>query len=211
MDPLYCVLLGLAVFLEIFIELGGGALFGFSNDNAIPEGGSKAKESVQTILATEIHSWPEFKKQAQWSRWANRILECVQKYKEGLALAFTPKLNAALKRIITYQRDADGKLISDGSLTIWKQPEGEPEADPLDGVSSVYAMLDGTYRLCDEDTLVSNVPIRVFIMGDLAFFKTVVGKEGMGKAHCHWCKLPSSQWQTLGHAPGPKWTLEDLK
>jgi hypothetical protein len=33
-------------------------------------------------------------------------------------------LNAALKQISTYQRDADGKLISDGSLTIWKRLEG---------------------------------------------------------------------------------------
>jgi hypothetical protein len=65
MNPLYCVLLGLAVFLEIFIESGGGALltpyvFGFSNDDTIPEGGNKAKENVQTILATEIYNRPEF-------------------------------------------------------------------------------------------------------------------------------------------------------
>jgi hypothetical protein len=33
----------------------------------------------------------------------------------------------------------------------------------------------------------------------------------MDKTHCHWCKLPSFQWQTSGHAPGPKWTLEELK
>jgi hypothetical protein len=33
----------------------------------------------------------------------------------------------------------------------------------------------------------------------------------MDKAHCHWCKLPSAQGQTYGHAPGPKWTLEELK
>jgi hypothetical protein len=91
-----------------------------------------------------------------------------------------------LKRIINFQRDADGKLISDRSLAIFKQPEGKPEADPVDGISSFYTILDGTYRLCDEDTLVSNVPIHVFIMGDLAFYMTVVGKEeGMDKAHCH--------------------------
>jgi hypothetical protein len=29
--------------------------------------------------------------------------------------------------------------------------------------------------------------------------------------HCHWFKLPSSQWQALGHAPGIKWTLQELK
>jgi hypothetical protein len=25
------------------------------------------------------------------------------------------------------------------------------------------------------------------------------------------CKLPSSRWQGLGHAPGIKWTLQELK
>jgi hypothetical protein len=39
----------------------------------------------------------------------------------------------------------------------------------------------------------------------------VVGKEGMDKAHCHRCKLPSAQWQTYRHAPASKWTLEELK
>jgi hypothetical protein len=66
LDLLYCVLLGLAVFLEIFIELGGGSLltpyvFHFSDDDTIPEGDNKAKESmVQTILATENYNRPEF-------------------------------------------------------------------------------------------------------------------------------------------------------
>jgi hypothetical protein len=63
MDPLHCILLGLAVFLEIFINLGGGGalttpyVFGFSDDENIPAGGQKAKENVQTILATVIDNW----------------------------------------------------------------------------------------------------------------------------------------------------------
>jgi hypothetical protein len=56
-----------------------------------------------------------------------------------------------------------------------------------------------------------NFPICVFITRDLAFYATVVGKEGMDKAHCHWCKLSSAQWQTYEHAPGPKWTIEEHK
>jgi hypothetical protein len=64
MDPMYCVLLALAVFLEIFIESGRGGLtpyvFGFSDDYSIPEGGQKAKDFVQTVLANEIFNRPEF-------------------------------------------------------------------------------------------------------------------------------------------------------
>jgi hypothetical protein len=71
--------------------------------------------------------------------------------------------------------------------------------------------LDRTGPLGDEDTLVLNVPIRVFITGDLELYATAVWKEGMDKAHCHWCKLPSARWQTYGHAPGSKWILEELK
>jgi hypothetical protein len=101
------------------------------------------------------------------------------------------------------QNSTEGKvqdISADGSAA-----EGESESE-----AKFYAILDRSARLCNEDTLVLNVPIRVFIMGDLAFYATVVGKEGMDKAHCHWCKLPSSQWQTYGHAPGPKWTLQEL-
>jgi hypothetical protein len=176
-------------------------------------------------------------------------IECQKDTAELLALAFTPRLNAALKRIVSYVRSDDGQLVSDGTLAVYNKKEnlprqvgtereteesgernlqgaegeappdrnfnqgaeGDPETDDVEQTSTFYAILDRTCPLGDEDTLVLNVPIRVFITGDLAFYATVVGKEGMDKAHCHWCKLPSAQWQTYGHAPGPKWTLEELK
>jgi hypothetical protein len=59
--------------------------------------------------------------------------------------------------------------------------------------------------------MVLNVPIHVFSTRDLAFYATVVEKEGMDKVYCHWCKLPSSQWPALGYAPGIKSTLQELK
>jgi hypothetical protein len=39
------------------------------------------------------------------------------------------------------------------------------------------------------------VPIRVFMTGDLAFHATILGKEGVDKAHCMWCKLKKAEWQ----------------
>jgi hypothetical protein len=43
MDPWFCVLFALAVWLEVFIESGRGALtpyvFGFSDDYTVPKGG----------------------------------------------------------------------------------------------------------------------------------------------------------------------------
>jgi hypothetical protein len=131
-------------------------------------------------------------------------IECQKDTGELLAKSFLPKLNSALKRIISYERDANGRLVNDGDLSVYaKSLPGE--------TCPFYAILDRTVRVSPDDTLVLNVPIRVFITGDLAFYATVVGKEGMDKAHCHWCKLTSAQWQALGHPPGTKWTLEELK
>jgi hypothetical protein len=45
-------------------------------------------------------------------------IECQKDTAELLALAFTPKLNAALRRIVKYERDPNGNLLSDGSLAI---------------------------------------------------------------------------------------------
>ena len=151
--------------------------------------------------------------------------ECQKDTAELLALAFTPRLNVALKQIVCYKRNDKGQLVSDGRLAVYKKEnlgqgveremeeatERIPQGAEGKPTSTLYAILDRTGQLGDEDTLVLNVPISVFITGDLAFSATVVGKEGMDKAHCHWCKLPSAQWQTYGHAPGPKWTLEELK
>jgi hypothetical protein len=48
-------------------------------------------------------------------------IECQKDTAELLALAFTPNLNATLKRIISYDRDDNGKLLSDGSLPSTKR------------------------------------------------------------------------------------------
>jgi hypothetical protein len=157
-------------------------------------------------------------------------IECQKDTAELLALAFTPMLNAALKRIVSYVRSDDGQLISDGTLAVYNKKEnlprqgpereteeagkrnpqgaegkapsdpnfnqgaeGDPETDAVEPTSTFYAILDRTGRLGDEDTLVLNVSICVFITRDLAFYAIVVGKEGMDKVHCHWCKLPSAQ------------------
>jgi hypothetical protein len=47
-------------------------------------------------------------------------IECQKDTAELLALAFTPRLNAALKRIVKYDRNENGQLRSDGSLAVYK-------------------------------------------------------------------------------------------
>jgi hypothetical protein len=134
-------------------------------------------------------------------------IECAKDTGDLLALAFLPRLNAALKRIIKYERDGTGKLSADGTLSVCKKNRGaEGDADP-----TFYAILDRTGQTGANDTLENSVPIRVFITGDLAFYATVLGKEGMDKAHCMWCELKKAEWQADGHERGVKWTLEELK
>jgi hypothetical protein len=132
---------------------------------------------------------------------------------ELLALAFSFKLNSALKRMISYERDGNGKIVSDGALAVYKKNNIPPHVDGMAeqeerDASMFYTNLDRTGRVSEEDTLELNVPIPVFITGDLAFYATIMGKEGMDKAHCHWCKLHRSEF---GHSPGTKWTLQELK
>jgi hypothetical protein len=61
-------------------------------------------------------------------------------------------LNSTLKQIISYDQEANWNLLSDAEC---------------EQASSFYAILDRTGRLCDEDTFILNVPIPVFITGDL--------------------------------------------
>ena len=64
MDTLFCVLLTLAIFLEIFIDAGYAAaspyLFPFSEDIEIPSGATKAKSWIQRILRLEVFRLPAF-------------------------------------------------------------------------------------------------------------------------------------------------------
>jgi hypothetical protein len=119
-------------------------------------------------------------------------------------------LNAALKKIIDYQRDENGKLVSDGTLAVYQRAGNAGQE--AEGELSFCAILQRTgQRDIANDTLVLNVPIHVFISGDLAFHATVVGKEGMDKAHCHWCKLRSAEWQAHAHERGMRWDSEEMK
>jgi hypothetical protein len=138
-------------------------------------------------------------------------IECAKDTGDLLALAFLPKLNTALKRIISYQRDENGKLVSDGTLAVYQRAEVDAGQE-AEGELSFYAILDRTGQQDVNNTLVFlNVPIRVFVTGDLAFYATAAGKEGMDKAHCIWCKLKRSEWQCHGHDRGAKWSLNNGK
>jgi hypothetical protein len=75
-----------------------------------------------------------------------------------------------------------------GSLSAMGHLQSIQTALPLLPVDGVWMVWDKKGLLSTpssgNDMLMLNVPIHVFITGDLAFYAMVVGKEGMDKAHC---------------------------
>jgi hypothetical protein len=119
-------------------------------------------------------------------------------------------LNATLKRIINYERDApSGKIVRDGWLSIYKKVQ--PDGGAIEG-GGLCAILDRKEKTSENDEDLLKVPIGVFVTGDLAFYFTVAGKEGMDKANFFWCRCKKGIWQSCDHPPpGIQWNLAEIK
>jgi hypothetical protein len=99
-----------------------------------------------------------------------------------------------LKQIVCYVRNNNGQLVSDGTLAVYKKENlgqgaeremeeaGERNPQGAEGkpTSTFYAILDRTSQIGDEDTLVLNVPICVFIMGRPSFLCYCAREGGHG-------------------------------
>ena len=55
------------------------------------------------------------------------------------------------------------------------------------------------------------IPTRILISGDLAFFATVVGKVNISDCWCHWCNLSIKEWSDKAHAKDMLWSVDLLK
>ncbi len=112
-------------------------------------------------------------------------------------------------RQVNYEWDATtGKIVRDGWLSIYKKVQADGGA--IEG-GGLYAILDRKEKTSENDEEVLKVPIRVFVTGDLAFYFTVVGKEGVDKDHYFWCRCKKGIWQSCGHPPGIQWNLAEIK
>ena len=86
-------------------------------------------------------------------------------------------INERLKKIVKYTTNASGRIISDGTLFVIRQPSGEEyfsfekPTDPLEVLVPEKA-----------------VDLRVFVTGDLAFYATVLGMENASASAC-WLSL----------------------
>jgi hypothetical protein len=114
-----------------------------------------------------------------------------------------PKINNSLKEIVYYARDETEKIVSDGTLSIFKSE-----------VEGFY----GTFKNekhSSLDTLVHAVSIRVFITGDLAFYATILGKENSSSTWCWLCMATYKSWQVVDNEYDEEednfWTVEKIK
>jgi hypothetical protein len=55
-----------------------------------------------------------------------------------------------------------------------------------------------------------NIPINLFMAGNILFYNMVIGKEGMSGWWCSQCKLSKTTWHHAGHGRGEPWTIESL-
>ncbi len=59
-------------------------------------------------------------------------------------------------------------------------------------------------------TTITNLPIRVFVTGDLAYFAAILGKVNMAGDWCTWCGLSTKEWSPIDHDKGELWTLDAM-
>jgi hypothetical protein len=87
--------------------------------------------------------------------------------------------------------------MTDGSLSSFKKEDG-----------TIYSLFNAESNTGDE--LLSNVPIRLFITGDLAIYATMLGRENANQYYYMWCKLKKAAWQRCEHPSGPRFNIEEL-
>jgi hypothetical protein len=62
-----------------------------------------------------------------------------------------------------------------------------------------------------ELEFVKQIPIRVFVCGDLEFYATMLGKCHSSGHWCTWCNLSQKEWRQHDHNRGQPWTLSNMR
>jgi hypothetical protein len=84
--------------------------------------------------------------------------------------------------------------------------------DDLKTLASCISIIEGEQAEFGANVAArKNIPINLFMAGDILFYNMVIGKEGMSGWWCSQCKLFKTTWQHAGHDRGEPWTIESLK
>jgi hypothetical protein len=57
----------------------------------------------------------------------------------------------------------------------------------------------------------TNIPVDIFMAGDIPLYAIALGKEGFATWWCNWCKLFKPEWQAVDHQVGLPWTMDTLQ
>ena len=82
--------------------------------------------------------------------------------------------------------------------------------DDLKTLPSIISIVEGQAEFGANATAQKNIPINLFMAGDILFYNMVIGKEGMSRWWCSFCKLFKNDWHDLGHERGEPWTIATL-
>jgi hypothetical protein len=84
--------------------------------------------------------------------------------------------------------------------------------DDLKTIASCISIIEGQQAKFGANAVAQkNIPINLFMAGDILFYNMVIGKEGMSGWWCSQCKLFKTTWQRAGHERGNPWPIELLK
>jgi hypothetical protein len=82
--------------------------------------------------------------------------------------------------------------------------------DEVKTLPSSISIVEGQAEFGANAAAKKNIPINLFMAGDILFYNMVIGKEGMSGWWCSYCKLFKNNWQQLGHVCVEAWTIESL-
>jgi hypothetical protein len=82
--------------------------------------------------------------------------------------------------------------------------------DDLKTLPTLISIVEGQAEFGANAASEKNMPINLFMAGDILFYNIVIGKEGMSGWWCSYCKLFKNDWQQLHHQRGEPWTIATL-
>jgi hypothetical protein len=83
--------------------------------------------------------------------------------------------------------------------------------DDLKTLLTFVSIVQGLAKFGANAAAKKNIPINLFMAGDILFYSMVIGKEGMPGWWCsYYCKLFKNNWQRVGHEQGESCSVEML-
>jgi hypothetical protein len=137
-------------------------------------------------------------------------VECKKDTSDVLKKTVIKSLNEALDRMLEVAV-CTGET-DDGCLRIFCERNSTENIEEGKGTNDVslctYASF-GPTPTNPDDKLVCEIDFRIMIVGDLALYAMLLGKEDNSNRSCWLCKLLPAEWQKKA-LTGELWTMEDL-